>query len=330
MQKYIFDFNYKKENTAGSKAKKDVLFFLRQEGFKLVSYPIYSNRIIRGITSKILAKRIISKLNVGEIVFQYPLYHKRISNYIVTELEKKDILKVVLIHDIESLRLDSKNKNAVKDEISFLNRFDVVISHNKKMTNWLVGHGLKAKTKELEIFDYMNPKSLSEKKLNDGIVFAGNLLKSTFLKDLDVRTKVELMGPNPLKNYPKNFVYKGVFDPDEVPEHLNMKFGLVWDGSSIDTCNGLYGHYMKYNNPHKASLYISSGIPLIIWNEAAIADFIKKEGIGLTIGSLKEVDDLLANITEEEYEKMKKNTLKVAKKMRSGFYIKTAVDRLEN
>ena len=50
---------------------------------------------------------------------------------------------------------------------------------------------------------------------------------------------------------------------------MEGSFGLVWDGISVETCAGVYGEYLKVNNPHKTSLYLASGIPVIIWKEAA-------------------------------------------------------------
>lgn len=326
MDNYIFDFKYKQENTAGSKAKSDILFFLQEEGFKKINFPILNNRILRGLSAKILAKLAVGKIKSGSIVFQYPLYHKRISRYILNELDKNKAKKIVIIHDLESLRLNIADLNAVSTEVEFLNRFDQVISHNNKMTAWLIDHGLKIPVKNLNIFDYNNPTPLGENNLSDGIVFAGNLVKSVFLSKLDIETPMDVMGPNPLKKFPRNINYCGVFTPEEVPEHLKRKFGLVWDGNSTKTCTGLYGHYMKYNNPHKVSLYLSSGIPVIIWKKAALANFVTENGCGITVDDLSNIDNVLATISDVRYKEMQVNTLKIAEKMRTGFYIKKVLN----
>ena len=60
---------------------------------------------------------------------------------------------------------------------------------------------------------------------------------------------------------------------------MDQNFGLVWDGTSLDGCNGRYGEYLKFNNPHKTSLYLSCGIPVIIWKEAALADFVEEHKV---------------------------------------------------
>lgn len=62
-------------------------------------------------------------------------------------------------------------------------------------------------------------------------------------------------------------IWHGSFKPEESPEHLQG----VWDGDSVDTCAGNTGAYLRYNNPHKTSLYLACGMPVIVWKEAAIA-----------------------------------------------------------
>ena len=60
----------------------------------------------------------------------------------------------------------------------------------------------------------------------------------------------------------ENETYFGSFLPDELPAALEGGFGLVWDGDSAETCSGVFGEYLRYNNSHKASLYLASGFPL--------------------------------------------------------------------
>ena len=75
-----------------------------------------------------------------------------------------------------------------------------------------------------------------------------------------------IYGPNytPEKKCSR-IVYQGEFSADELPAHLKGQFGLIWDGSSVNTCEGNFGEYLRYNNPHKISLYLACGLPVIIW-----------------------------------------------------------------
>ena len=130
-------------------------------------------------------------------------------------------------------------------------------------------------------------------------------------------------------NYKTGVEYNGQYSPNELPQHLTQNFGLVWDGSSSETCNGKFGNYMKYNNPHKVSLYLSSGIPVVIWRHAALAKFIVNNHLGIAVDSLQEMDERVAAMSESEYNTYKTNAIKISGELRSGEFIKKAVIKIE-
>ena len=67
---------------------------------------------------------------------------------------------------------------------------------------------------------------------------------------------------------------------------------------------------------------------MIIWKKAALADFVERNNVGLTINSLDELDGVLDSLSEEEYDQICQNVNKIAEMMRSGFYVKKAVKQL--
>lgn len=128
----------------------------------------------------------------------------------------------------------------------------------------------------------------------------------------------------------EHFNYMGFVKSDELIASHRGDFGLVWDGNSLDECAGDFGEYLKYNNPHKTSLYIRCELPVIIWRKAALADFIEKNHIGLCINSLKELDNRLEALGEEEYMAMKNNVRTISQKIAAGHYFKQAVETAIN
>ena len=127
---------------------------------------------------------------------------------------------------------------------------DYFIVHNENMKRWLVEYGIDAnKLIILEIFDYLNEKELSEKVTYDkSVIIAGNLSqeKSPYIYELSKIPDVQfnLMGVNYTENKEiSNIHYLGAFESDEVPYQLKSGFGLVWDGTSIETCDGPTGNY---------------------------------------------------------------------------------------
>ena len=126
-----------------------------------------------------------------------------------------------------------------------------------------------------------------------------------------------------------NMNYFGAFLPDELIKNLKGKYGLVWDGDSIETCSGGKGEYLRINNPHKLSLYLAVGLPVIIWDEAAEAEFVLRENVGFTIKSLYELSEKMALISDDDYEIMKKNAKVVGARLRNGKYMTNAIKKAE-
>ena len=124
-----------------------------------------------------------------------------------------------------------------------------------------------------------------------------------------------------------NLKYMGSFPPDDLPKVLKGSYGLIWDGDSLDTCTGSYGEYLRINNPHTTSLYLSSGIPVVIWKEAALADFVIENNVGIAVDSLENIESILGKVTKEDYDKMKKNAYKLSKKLRSGYFTMNAINK---
>ena len=134
--------------------------------------------------------------------------------------------------------------------------------------------------------------------------------------------------PN-VKILASNITYHGAFPPDEINNQLYSGFGLVWDGSSIERCDGNTGEYLKYNNPHKLSLYLVSGIPVVIWKEAAEAKFVEEYGLGITVNSLDELGEKFASLSEEEYFEMVKRVAVVSERLKNGYYLTQAIKEIE-
>ena len=142
----------------------------------------------------------------------------------------------------------------------------------------------------------------------------------------------ELFGPNfdESINKSQNIHYNGSLPADEVPNALTTGFGLIWDGLTTETCSGDFGEYLKYNNPHKLSLYLSSGLPVIIWAKAAEAEFVKKYNLGFAVNSLNEIPAIFNTLTEDKYCNMANNVKDIASKLTSGYFTKKAITRAIN
>ena len=130
-------------------------------------------------------------------------------------------------------------------------------------------------------------------------------------------------------HFPTSAIYHGAFPPEELPDIIEGAFGLVWDGNGTDGCEGAAGKYLRINDPHKLSLYLASGMPVIVWKKAAIARFVKDNKVGFAVENLNEIPNEIMQMTADEYEIIKSNVLEVSARIRKGYYLKTALEEID-
>lgn len=278
-----------------------------------------------------------TKIKPGSLVLaQYPLLGiNKFAGLFLRSLRKKKCKVACIIHDIDSIRsLDNAEK--IKNEIRILSNYEAVIAHNGSMADWLKSNGYTGQIVVIALFDYLVQKgSVPTNNFNSAdVVFAGNLGRCGFLKDLKKLEEISfgIYGPGLITEAIKdadNVKWKGVFTPEEIVNVLEGRFGLIWDGTSFETCTGVMGEYLKYNTPHKVSLYLTCGIPVIVPATAAIAGYIKSNNLGITVNSLTELKDKLAILTEPAYQEMRANAIRFRSLLIRGDFLSKAVNRLE-
>lgn len=324
------------DKTAWSKARVDVKEILEEMGYKTIFFPRIKGPggLVRFWKS---LSRAVSK--GGHIVMEYP-FNARKRMWIVSLFSLlKKIPVYGVIHDINDLRFPESKQTS---DMHFLRRFDGLVSHNPSMTAWLRKKGYSKPVVNLKVFDYClrNARSYHEENVSGPlkVLYAGNLSyrKATYVYN----TLIGGMNNVELCVYGQYFEqdrvngsrvnYKGLFDPNTPELTEKYHFGIIWEGTSLDTCDGPFGEYIRYNNPHKFSLYLSLGLPVVVWKEAAIAPFIRENGLGFTIDSVMELDTLTEKISKEQYREYIDNVEKMAGKVRQGHFLKTAIAELVN
>ncbi len=272
------------------------------------------------------------------LLLQHP--YRRIQffrDFIIERLKKRKNVKIIsIIHDIDELRDEVLNLHHKKERAASFKDSSILVVHNQSMKQFVMSKGVpESKIVVLGVFDYLYNGDYNPPKFTRKINIAGNFekWKSGYVYELSRIGSVgfNLFGPNyKKKEKQQNVDYKGSFSPDELVSKLNEGFGLVWDGPELNTCTGGTGIYLKYNNPHKLSLYLASGIPVIIWKEAALAPFIQENGLGFAIDSLYDLPGLLNSISREKYDEMVKKMEKESYLIRKGEYMRNAFISAEN
>lgn len=336
MRKCYISKNYKSVNGAGNKAKTDIEFILEKDGF--INLGLKSSQKSNMVqdylyTLTSVFKAVIAMRKEDIVLIQYPW--KKYFDFICRKAHAKGAKVITLIHDLGSFR---RHKLTIEQEIIRLNQSDCIIAHNPNMKDWLIEHGVNCPIVCLGIFDYLsdaNPSTLELTTDEYRIAYAGALSpkKNKFLYELFSKEQpytMELFGNGFEQNAEDIKIllnYHGFTPSDTLISSVQAHFGLVWDGDRIDECSGVYGVYLRYNNPHKTSLYLRSHLPVIIWSESALAPLITEYKAGICVKSLDELPEILASLSHKDYLQLKANATKLGNLIAKGYHVKTASEK---
>ncbi len=335
-----------------SKGRDDYFEVLRRMGFKRIAIPPFRPRRFLSLRERVLFefrltdawRKSLKVLKAGDtLIIHSPNSEKFIAfASMIRRLHKKGCRIVTITFELETFfmmdyrRFARIKRNASKrTEAILFDVSDAVVVHNDVMKNRLMQAGFDGnKMFSVGVMDYLREEPLhfapADRIAKDKpVIYAGHLTaeKSTFEYDLPEGFRCNLYGQDytgPVNDY---VCYKGAYDPIELMDIMEGSFGLVWEGNSSDGCYGAYGDYLTFNNPHKIALYLASGIPVIVWKGAAMADFVRKEKCGLIVDNLREVPELIEGLTDDEYETMKERACIVGNEMRKGVHIRNAVEK---
>lgn len=343
-EEFLHDNNVK---NAGNKARNDVEEIVKREGYQALVLSVdnwYEMSTLKAQLHKSKAfGQALNQLKQGdELLIQFPmLHHSFFTTHHVKKAQKKGVKVHFIIHDLEVLRyanLDTvplKHKIRVQiQESGLLGAADGIIAHNPIMKSVLADKGIDAdKIVSLGIFDYLIPDFQANNELskNQPIIVAGNLAqeKAGYLYSLPAEPSYNLYGVGFDESRAlENETYFGSFLPDELPAALEGGFGLVWDGDSAETCSGVFGEYLRYNNSHKASLYLASGFPLVVWKQSALSHFVLEKGCGIAVESLHDLKETIDNLSDADYQDLVDNAKRVGQEIRDGHYLKTTLKHL--
>lgn len=322
-----FSKNYNHLDNAGNKAKTDIETIMEQSGYANIGrhHTVVRNKVAGFLITLAGMLKTVRAIRPGDVVvLQYPL--KKYYDYIVRRAHQRGAWTVTLIHDLGSFR---RKKLTVEEEIARLNRNDGIIAHTPAMKRWLEDHGVTVPIVVLEIFDYLSTSQPAERysRQRFQVVFAGVLRtdQNEFLYKLartDRSYDLVLYGSGfdkeALPESTSGLVVRGFCPSDKIIDECQGDFGLVWYGSDIDTISGKMNEYLPLIAPHKLSLYLRAGMPVIVWSKSAMAPYVEKRGIGLAVDSLAELDRRLADLTPEQMEEMRRNVAAVTAELASG------------
>lgn len=279
--------------------------------------------------------RAFYRMRQGDLLLvQYPYFPVKgygVARLALHLLRWKGVKTAALVHDLDSLRRIGGSAARGSDQL-LLPGFEALIVHSQRMESYLRTVGVTCPMILMEAFDCLSEGKIPVREKSRMVAIAGNLAadKSGYLKDIGkVPLEWQLYGTNWAGSGSTRIEYHGEIAPEKLPETISGAFGIVWDGDSLDGLTGLYGAYALLNSPHKLSTYLAGGLPVIVAKNAAAADFVAREQVGVALNSLRELPELIRTMPEEDYQRYAANARRVGAQLRAGENTKRALRKLE-
>lgn len=341
MKKIVLCESMRVKNHAGFKYKTDVQNILISEGYTPRKYYHLLNLNFEGIpflrrlkttrwfnsilkcAESLINKAVIKSTVRGvdksncrddssqktTVVVLYP-----VSSDIIYEelnrLKQEGLISIIaVIIDIDVLR---DNNPLEERRAKWLLNCDGIIAQNSSQENFIKSIGYNGPVKCMWILDFIGHPNIREAySRSKEICYGGSLAykQSGFIYDCDCFSNYYLnvygTGLEKDRQFENSHIrFCGEFLADEVIYKLQGDFGLVWNGTSVKSIEGTRGEYYKYASPHKLSMYIMAGMPVIVNSKSAISEYVYNNNIGIVVDSLENIEAILDEISNDEYEKM--------------------------
>lgn len=307
-----------------AKSRNDLATVAHEMGYEYLYIKRYSRSQIKETLAELNARIAGILAGVKEndlVVYQYPAY---IDNQFESNIEEQVIARnahfVPFVHDAEQIRFGFAGGF---NEIDYFNKATAIVVANRETKAELERLGVRRPMILQHIWDYLTDSPIISTPLKREIVMAGSFIKSDVLSSWHQQTHLIAFGQMNNQIPAANVDYRGTYAQQELFSKLPPAFGLAWDTGDN------YGKYTRYNNPHKVGLYMAAGLPVIVWKESGIADFIANNKLGYLISSLDDIDSLLDSLSNEEIWQRQKQVQKFANLVRHGFFTKRFLLELE-
>lgn len=265
---------------------------------------------------------IIARVTPGDVViFQSPTWNGvDWDNGLVDKIKAYGGRVVFFIQDVPPIQFEN-NYFLMPYFIDMYNKAEVVIVPSERMYQRLVDEGLTVKKYVVQkMWDFNVRMDLHMPSFKRKLYFLGDISRFPHIQDWKCVTPLYCFGVHqPDYDYSKVHFGGWLNKPELLLELSKGGFGLVWGTSENPKDEKVY---YKMNCSYKLASYLSAGIPVIVPDYLSNADFVQEKGVGYVASSLDEVDEIMKNCTEDNYNQMVSNLKQIQYLINNGYFTK--------
>jgi hypothetical protein len=309
---------------------KNFQYGAEELGFQVLNYVDYEYMDFYPERRHNILDTFLAPVQPGDtVVMQFPMFISgAFQEDLINRLSAMPEVKIVtLTHDIPTWMYADENGTYNKNDnwMKMLKKVDGIIAANKKGAVKLREDGIKSPIVPLTVGDYIYDGPLLTKKFRKKLYYVGG--REVSKVDYQGVTPFNLytgkVGPDLEKN--SSVIWHGRKPSGEILASLDGGFGIV-TSENIKENNGLnFKYYVQYNNPSKLSFYLAAGLPVITTSKTAHTQWVEDRGIGLIVDDLNDIDGILQNMTQEDYDKMIAAIKPWQTAVTTGFFVKRAL-----
>ena len=255
------------------------------------------------------------------VVFQYPSWNgRRYDSELINHLKIYGKKLIIFVHDLTSLLWENMGVNGENliSEIDLLNCADLLILASPRLYEFLRGYGLKnIPAVYQKIWEMPTDMVITHHAPIKRMLFtSGDDLSFYVGKNLIHQFSWENKSGGNAK-----IEWHGFLDTCSLLQEMAKGgFGLVWtDDRQLE-------RYDCMNQPYKIVGYLTAGIPVFIRRGYIHEKFVTENDIGYAIASLEEADEILENLSEEEFLKKYENVKRIQSLITNGFFTRRTLN----
>lgn len=257
----------------------------------------------------------------NDIVFiQSPIWNGvRWERTLISKLRRYVNIRIVMyIHDVVPLLFNTEEEK-LREVIDNYNQADLVIVSSQEMWELLCRYGLKVKKYLVQqIWDFPVSIELEKPTFYKRLFFLGEPSRFDFVNNWDKPTPIVQYSRRPVEN--GNVIMRGFKNENELLIDMSKGgYGLVWTSGGK---NFTGTPYYKLLQPYKLANYLAAGIPVIMEKGLAPEEVVLKNGLGFVAKDLEEVNDIVQNTSEEQYNDIVRRIADFNMLIKNGWFTK--------